>query len=183
MGTIKILPPVKLIAGILFSSDGVKKSAYDLLETEFGPIEGSSGPGAFLSTGYYRKERGGALKREFIKYKRLIRCDNLPDIKIKTTEVELSLRDPGSQDRKINIDPGYFTLDKLVLASTKNFSHRIYLGKGIFADLTLRFIGESFSPHDWTFPEYREKEKINLFNSWRTTFKEDLQLKKCSDMK
>ena len=75
--------------------------------------------------------------------------------------------------RTVNIDPGYITLSKLVLASTKDYSHRIYIGKGIYAETTLRFIHGSFKPIDTTYPDYRTQLAIDFFNRTRDFLKRD----------
>ncbi len=75
-----------------------------------------------------------------------------------------------NQGRLINIDPGYVDLAKLVLASTKDYAHRIYLRKGIFAEITLSYRGNSFSPNDWTYPDYRSAEYIGIFNQIRKLY-------------
>ena len=72
--------------------------------------------------------------------------------------------------RLINIDPGYVDLAKLVLATTKDYAHRIFLRKGIFAEITLTFRGSSFSVNDWTYPDYRSKEYIDIFNQIRKLY-------------
>jgi thioredoxin reductase len=76
----------------------------------------------------------------------------------------------NSSLRLINIDPGYIDKAKLVLASTKDYAHRIYLQKGIFAEVTLTYRGNSFSPNDWSYPDYRSKEYIDIFNQIRALY-------------
>jgi hypothetical protein len=56
--------------------------------------------------------------------------------------------------REANIDPGYLLLERLVLATGKNFSHRIYVGRGIYADLTLIYQRGAYRALPWTYPDY-----------------------------
>ena len=72
--------------------------------------------------------------------------------------------------RQINIDPGYLDLAKLVLATTKDYAHRVFLRKGIFAEITLSFRGDSFGANDWTYPDYRTQEYIDIFNQIRKLY-------------
>ncbi len=72
--------------------------------------------------------------------------------------------------RKINVDTSYLELAKLVVASTKNFAHRIYLGQGIYGDLQLRFSKNEFIPNEWTFPDYKSESSIQFFKNVRTTY-------------
>ena len=100
---------------------------------------------------------------------------SLPEIKIKTNEIETSLSDKSSEKRKINIDPGYICLEHIILATTKGYVHRPYLREGIYADLTLIFRNKSFQPLEWTYPDYRQDEVIRLFNQFRKKYMEDLK--------
>ncbi len=117
---------------------------------------------------------GGNLTRQFISFKRLIASDSLAGIKIFTNKVEEFLADPETGKRMVNIDPGYLALEKVVLASTKNYSHRIHLSKGIYADLAYRFINKSYAPLEWTYPDYMWDDTIALFNRWRAEYIEDM---------
>ncbi len=74
--------------------------------------------------------------------------------------------------RQINIDPGYVSLGKLVLATTKDQQHRIYLKKGIYAEITLRFVDKRFVPWDWTYRDYKSKQYMEVFNKIRSMLKD-----------
>ena len=76
--------------------------------------------------------------------------------------------------RQVNIDPGIISMSNVILATTKNYSHRIYLGKGIYAEVTLLFTAKSFTVLDWTYPDYRESSTIDFFNQARTLLKDIL---------
>jgi hypothetical protein len=77
--------------------------------------------------------------------------------------------------RRINLDPGYVDLSKLVLATTKNHQHRLYLGQGVYGEVTLRFTRKSFRPWEWTYPDYRSEHYVQFFNEVRNTYLEQLR--------
>jgi hypothetical protein len=108
-------------------------------------------------TEYYLPEMGEDLKRQFVSFKRLVNPQELAATKILANQLELRIcRDLGMPEerRLVNLDPGYLTLSKLVLATTKDFSHRIYLRDGIFAESTLHFEGGRWVSWPWTYPDY-----------------------------
>jgi len=115
----------------------------------------------------------------------MIRQDELAEIKIITNGLENNNIDKSIKKninhpkRKINLDPGYITLNKYILASTKNGPSRIYLNQGIYAEITLRFINKSFIPCEYTYPNYKTNEYIYFLNSVRQKYK--LQLRKNSN--
>lgn len=159
---------VKLIIGFIYKDEAVFIRAKDRLKRKFGGIDFESGPIDFNYTGYYEKEMGGNLKRRFISFRKPIPIQDLYRIKLYTNRLEA--RFLVSKCRRINIDPGYLHPAKLVLATTKDYAHRIFLRKGIFAEITLSFRDNSFSPNDWTYPDYRSKEYIDIFNQIRKLY-------------
>ncbi|MBI4595877.1 MAG: DUF4416 family protein [Candidatus Tectomicrobia bacterium] len=176
MGLIKYPSPVKLIIGLIFRDPGLAGKAKEKVEESFGPIDFQSPTYPFLQTNYYYKEMGGNLKREFISLAELVAPDALPKIKILTNQIEDQLSSPDSEKgRRVNIDPGYINSEKMILATTKNYTHRPYLTKGIYADLTYRFYKGSFRPLDWTYPDYRLPQYIEIFNTIRKSYVEQLK--------
>jgi len=173
MGSLVKPEPVKLIAGFIYKDEGSLERTQGILCRYFGSIDHQSRPIDFSSTGYYPREMGAGLKKRFVSFSRLIRQDSLARIKILTNKIEKRLSCKGC--RTVNIDPGYLTSAKLVLASTKDYSHRIYLEKGIFAEITLSFRGKSFLPLDWTYPDYRTAEYIEVFNKIREIYTQQLR--------
>ena len=173
MGKLREVEPVVLIAGITFAGCEVPESAIKALEDEFGPIEFMSDPFVFDMTDYYAAEMGEHLQKVFYCFKQPIDPIALADVKIKTNEIELSFAGDDTENpiRTINIDPGYVTLSKLVLASTKDYSHRIYIGKRIYAETTLRVTGGSFNTIDTTYPDYKTPIAIDFFNRVRDYLK------------
>ena len=111
---------------------------------------------------------GKGLTRRFISFSKLIPIQDLYRIKLYTNRLEEKFS--VAKHRQINIDPGYLDLAKLVLASTKDYAHRIFLRKGIFAEITLTYRQDSFSRNDWTYPDYCSKEYIEIFNQIRKLY-------------
>jgi hypothetical protein len=159
---------VKLISSLFSHEEALIESVIKKMGERFGPVEWVSDLLPFNRTRYYEKEMGWPLYRRFTSFVRLITPEAIADIKLITNEIEKEYLD--QEKRKINIDPGYITLERLVLATGKNYSHRIYLGKGIFADLTLIFHDGTFKPLSWTYPDYSEEKVINLFNRLRSGY-------------
>lgn len=172
MGQIRKPSPVKLIVGFIFREDSVLKKAEGILENKFGGIDFESQTLSFAHTDYYRSEFGDGLKRKFIGFKKLIPANLLPRVKTATNKIEDKLSADGR--RLINIDPGYLDLAKLILASTKDYQHRLYLDKGIYAENTLFYQGKSFRPRDWTYPDYKTPEYLDIFNQIRKIYAQQL---------
>jgi hypothetical protein len=168
MGTIAKLQPVKLIIGIIYKEEKNLIKTQARLCRMFGKADFVSEDINFDFTDYYEKEMGKALKRRFLSFNRLINPERLPHIKVKTNALESRFLKCGA--RQINIDPGYLDMAKLVLASTKDYSHRIYLNRGIFAEVTLFYQNHSFRPRDWTYPDYRTDKYIEIFNRIRQIY-------------
>ncbi|MGC8825994.1 MAG: DUF4416 family protein, partial [Anaerolineae bacterium] len=137
MGESKTPEPVKLICSIFAGQVKLLDEAQGTLEWIFGPIDFLSDLLPFDHTTYYEPEFGPGLMRRILAFERLIDPGALADIKRTTNQLELRWEVNGR--RQVNIDPGYVCLGKLVLASTKDHSHRIYLRDGIYAEVTLRF--------------------------------------------
>jgi len=159
---------VKLISGFIFKKEASLKKAEALLQKRFGEIDFRSLALPFDYTDYYAKEFGRGLSRSFISFKKLIYPQELYSIKVFTNALERRLSCEGL--RVVNIDPGYLDLAKLVLASTKDFSHRIYLDSGIWAEVTLVYRGKTFTPWEWTYPDYRSQDYIAIFNQIRKIY-------------
>lgn len=172
MGHMRTPDPVKLICGFIFSEQNVLRHAVERLQVRLGLIDLHSDIFPFTHTDYYSREMGSDLKRLFVSFQRLIRCEQLPEIKILTNGLEenLALDFAGGLRRRINIDPGYLEASKLVLASTKNFSHRIYLGRGIYGEVTLQYRANRFEPLDWTYPDYQDVHLSDFLKRARRTY-------------
>lgn len=166
----KIVKPqkVKLFIGIIFKNAPLIPEIKPLLTSKFGPIDFESQILGFSYTNYYEKEFGANLKRRFFGFFRLILPDRIAAIKNITNKIEK--RFSKNNKRLINLDPGYLNDAKLVLATTKDYSHRIYLKDGVFAETTLIFSGGKFRPCAWTYPDYQTKEYADIFGQIRNIF-------------
>ncbi|MCM8783477.1 MAG: DUF4416 family protein [Candidatus Omnitrophica bacterium] len=168
MGKVYNPKPVKLIMGMISSKIELFDKIKNVLEQKFGKVDLESDIFPFNKTDYYEQEMGKDLKRKFLSFKKLISPDKIARIKIFTNKLEK--RFALNDRRQINLDPGYLTDSKLVLATTKNYYHRIYLEKGIYAEVTLYFKKESFCYFETTYPDYRTFPYIDFFNTVRKIY-------------
>jgi hypothetical protein len=167
--------PVKLFAGLLSGDPDLLRRARQLLARRFGPVDIESELWPFDQTDYYREEMGPDLKRRFLSFENLIRPDRLPDLKLETNGLELEIADQcllPDTSRPVNIDPGYLDLTKLVLATTKDRGHRIYLGRGIYAEVTLQYVQGGWQTLPWTYPDYTRPEYHAFFAQMRQRFRQ-----------
>ncbi len=173
MGKIGHPRQVKLFASIIFNGDADLEAVLDSLNRTMGPVEDRTPPTLFTHTTYYNREMGEGLMRSYVLFSPLVDRNVLPDIKVSTNATEDLFAKEGR--RTVNIDSGYIALEHVILATTKGYAHRIYLGKGIHADLTLMFNNGSYRPLEWTYPDYAEEQTIALFNRWRDLCRESLR--------
>ena len=148
--------PAKLIAGFFTPEKGLCTPVVRALERQFGPVDYISRWLPFDYTHYYTAEMGGPLFRRVFSFKRLIEQDQLPRIKKYANELEHTWARNGK--RRINIDPSYLLPSRFVLATGKNFAHRIYIGHSIYADLTLLYENGQFQTLPWTYPDYADPD-------------------------
>jgi len=165
MGKAKKPRQVKLVIGMLAKNQKLFDAAEEFFIKHFGPIDYKSPLIPFNYTDYYKKEMGSPLKRKFISFKTAIQPERIAEIKLSANSIEEKLS--VNKKRRVNIDPGYISDSKLVLATTKDYFHRIYLGRGIYAEITLRWRKGSFEPLEWTYPDYRSKEYTAILNNIR----------------
>jgi len=173
MGTIKKPELVKLFAGLIASSEEQLTGALSGLEKKFGKIDVKSPCVNFDFTDYYAAEMGGGLLRLWAGFEPLADPSALAGIKIATNEMEAEHSSEGK--RSVNIDPGYITPAKVVLASSKDFSHRLYLSGGIYGEVTLMYRRNSFEALEWTYPDYKSKPALDFFTALRKIFREQLK--------
>ncbi len=173
MGKIKKVIPVKLISSVIYSREDILENVFNELNKKIGEIELITDRFLFNHTNYYSKEMGEKLYRKFIIFKGLFNRENLAQIKIDTNTIEESFT--IDDNRQVNLDPGYLTLENFILFTTKNYTHRIYLEKGIYADLTLIFENKQFNNLPWTYPDYASTEIKNLLKEIREKYKNELK--------
>ena len=175
MFLLRKVPTARLICGVMYNSDKVLQEAMDVLTKKYGPIK-STGPLFPLSyTKYYNDEMGDSIMRTYYTFEKIIRHDQLANIKCFTNKLEKRLSTNGK--RNINLDPGYCELSRIVLASAKDFSHRIYIGKGIFAEVTLLYMNGTYNTLGWTYPDYKDENTIRYFNQVRQEYYNEIKAK------
>ena len=177
MGAITTPLPVKAIIGVLTADPNLLPTVYTELARRLGPIDYTSELMPFKSTAYYEAEMGPDIQRQFISFERLIDAGTLAEMKLFTNEVEqvFAIKKSKGAARRVNLDAGYICLAKLVLGSTKDHAHRIYLSDGIYAEITLRFYRRTFQPWEWSYPDYRLPTYITIFNHIRKIYRNQLE--------
>lgn len=173
MSTLKEPPPVKLFTSVLFNSIPDLTELQNKLAEEFGPTDFVSDRFYFTQTRYYEKEMGAGLKRMIIGFRNLIRREEIVGIKIRSNRIEDVFSD-SQGNRSVNIDPGYIAAEHLILATGKGFYHRPYLGRGVYADLTLVYQNNNFKPLEWTYPDYLQDDVQKVFFRLRDNYLEKL---------
>lgn len=177
--------PVKLIIGILAANYQCLHSAADALTGKFGNIDFMSEVWPFDKTDYYRDQTGARILRQFVSIERLIEPMKLAKIKLQTNKLEQKLAKALSipLPRPVNLDPGIIEPSKLVLATTKNYSHRIYIGKKMYAEVTLIFDKGRWQPFEYTYPDYRQQCYFDFFEKVRIKLVEQLKIVKSREGK
>ncbi|NLD35731.1 MAG: DUF4416 family protein [Desulfatiglans sp.] len=164
---------VKLITSLFSAEQELIDQVIIELKEAFGAVDVITPWLMFDRTRYYEKEMGWPLYRRFVTFRDLISPEGLVDRKLISNAIEERYTESGK--RRINIDPGYICLERLVLATGKNYTHRIYLSKGIYADLTLVFNKGTFKALEWSYRDYADAESIGFFNIEREKYKNQLR--------
>jgi hypothetical protein len=151
---------VKLFCGIITSDEKISQKSFITLEEKFGEIDTMSDVILFDFSDYYCRQMGDNLKRFWISFKKLVSAADLSKIKVFTNSVESSFSLNGK--RCVNIDPGYVSLANVVLATTKNYSHRIYLSDGIYGEVTTIYKKNGFIKLPWSYPDYLSKTAVDF---------------------
>jgi hypothetical protein len=160
VGKAKEPRPVKLIVSMFSGDETLLAVAKGALVTRYGTIDYESELLPFDHTSYYEQEFGPGLVRRIVAFTDLIAPQRLAEIKRTTNELEMNWA--VGEQRRVNLDPGYISLSKMVLATTKNYSHRIYLGQGIYAEVTLHYRHSAFHPWEWTYPDYASPRYLEI---------------------
>jgi hypothetical protein len=180
MGAIRQFTPVKLFIGVLVSNSKFITPVEERLTGAFGAVDHRSDVIPFDFTDYYEPEMGDLIDRIFFSFERLIEADQLPEIKRQTNQLEDELApllktSSTAVKRPVNLDPGYIEQAKVILASTKNFYHRIYLGAGIFGEVTMHFKNNTYQFFPWTYPDYQSKDYQDFFLRMRHIYRSQLK--------
>jgi hypothetical protein len=179
MGEAKPFQPEKLVLAILasretLSGSGLRQRLRNRLEGSFGPLDYESSQLPFTFSHYYDAELGTPLVRQLVAFGPLVDPQELARIKIATNRLEEEFRRAGAATRVgrlVNLDPGLLSLSRLILASTKDGSHRVPLASGIFAEITLQYRRPCFRPLPWTYPDYRSEEILRALLDIRALLK------------
>jgi hypothetical protein len=163
--------PVKLVCGVICAADGLLHESERRLTALFGPVDLKSPAFPFDLTDYYEAQMGKELKRTFLSFSELIRPESLSGIKLLTNTLELDIGESsGRPGRIVNLDPGYITAAALIMATAKNFSHRVPLENGIYAHLEFLFSRAGIKALDWTYPDFRRRECQEFFREVRAVY-------------
>ncbi len=164
--------PVKFLVALLYKLDTVAAACQEALERQYGTTELESETYPFEHTDYYQDEMGRDLKKKFICLAGLHPIDCF--VEFKRACLALEARWAVAGKRRINLDPAYLELSKLVVATTKNFDHRVYLAEGIYADVQLRYRHGAFVSNPWTYPDYRSPAVLDFLQRVRRRYAQQL---------
>ncbi len=154
----KVFLPAKLVCGIIASNEAHFEKAEEELVVLYGPVDLKSPLFAFDITRYYEAEMGACLGRRFLSFEKLVSPERLSDIKLETNSLERKLALAfGAPSRPVNLDPGILRPSSLIMATAKDFSHRVPLAHGIYAHLELLFVKNAVKVLDWTYPDFRQE--------------------------
>ena len=169
MGDIRRVEPVKLLVGMLSAYPGALAEAESRLTQVLGPVDLRSDVWAHAFTEYDRDELGHPLVRLFLAFEELVPPDRLPCVKRLANQIEQDVAAMGEWPvlRPVNLDPGYIAPSRLVLATTKDHAHRIYLEGGIYGEVTLLYRRDRWTPMEWTYPDYRTPDYHVFFSRVR----------------
>jgi len=167
--------PAKLVIGLIMKDKSLFEPLGIELAAGFGSVDIVSCWMPFDYTAYYEPEMGTPLFRRVLTFNKLINQDELPEVKLATNRLEQFFAQSGR--RRVNIDPGYLLYERFVLASGKNFSHRIYIGSSIYADLTLIYQRGRFETLPWTYPDYADEPMLEFLAQVRNKYAVDIKTK------
>ena len=177
MGSVRPPRRAKLFCGLLSGDVDLLAEARRRLGRQLGPIQLVSQVWPFDATDYYRDELGDYIQRQFVVFAELFSVERLPEVKRLTNALEERLAEDLARPaglRPVNLDPGYLTLSKLVLATTKDYSHRLYLQAGIYAEVTLYFEKGDWRAWPWTYPDYAADAYRAFFREARQAYQRQL---------
>lgn len=166
---------VKFICGLIFHETAVLEEVLGRMSGIFGKIDFRSRDIPFDFTDYYYPEMGEGLSRAFVSFETLKEPAEFTEIKLRCVDIEKEFS--TELKRRINIDPGYVSESKLVLLTTKDFSHRVYLGKGIYAEVQIYFQNKYWNDLPWTYPDYKTDEYKNILLCIRKKYINQIKLK------
>lgn len=167
------LPAKHILFALAADKEWLDKAKEKLID-RFGPIEQQSDCFLYKATDYYCDEMGENILRQFFSFKECVASETLADLKTQTNQIETELSEEGK--RQVNLDGGLLSLDKVVIATTKPASYRIYLRDGIYAQATYWYEKGTYQAWPWTYEEYQSSDIIRFFNKVRTQYRKQLDL-------
>ncbi|MDR0356317.1 MAG: DUF4416 family protein [Deltaproteobacteria bacterium] len=173
MSRIQEPPLVKYFLAVFGPDAAALDEAASRLSREYmkaflGPIDFQSPDYPIRETDYYAKEMGPKLVKRYLSYRHLQFPDHLVHLKLLAMEIETSMASPAG--RLVNLDPGYIFSGGLVLSTGKFSGHRLYIGRGLWAELTLHYHRGSFEAQSWTYQDYQRLEVISLLTAMRNSY-------------
>lgn len=159
--------------GVLYHPNLSLDSVLDQIEEKLGKVDYQGPAVLFNHSLYYEKEMGKNLKKKFISIQKLWPADQLYSTKLLTGEIEQSFA--IKHQRQVNLDPGGLSLHNLILLSTKNFSHRIPLKGGIYAELSLLYQKNKWKKLPWSYPDFDNITHLTVLSEIRTLYKKQIQ--------
>lgn len=173
MGCVTQPMQVKLFLAVLYDPSLDIDALLLPFDKQFGKRLYYHGPVSFSWTSYYEKEMGTALQKLYCSYMVGIDRETLPAIKVMANKREAEYAVSGG-GRRVNIDPGYVARDKVVLATTKDFYHRLYLANGIYGEVTLHYRKGRFRYFSWTYPDFKDVAVIEFLERIRLSLVKEI---------
>lgn len=177
MGAVRVPRKVKLICGMISGDADLLRRAKQLVSRPFGDVDFTSEIWPFDATDYYVPEMGPDLKRMFVSFSPICDPGRLAEAKRETNAIEERICDDAGvphETRLVNLDPGYIGMSKLVLATTKDYSHRVYVSHGIYGEVTLHWQDQTWKPWPWTYPDYASGLYFDFFTQVRNRLREQI---------
>ncbi|MCD0460781.1 DUF4416 family protein [Roseiconus lacunae] len=172
MAEVLYVEPVVRFCAVISQDDQVRSEAIERLSQHWGVITNQSAPLPFVAGGYYAASMGDGLRKVLVALGDPLDAGSMADWKLWTNDVELEFAQKyPQQPRPLNLDPGYITQAKLVLATTKDRDHRVYLRDGIFGEITLTYTAKRWIHHRWTYPDYRTDEVAKFATECRNSLR------------
>lgn len=175
MGVPREPKAVKYFVALLSSDGELLQSIEEDLAAGLSEIDTRSDPVPWTASNFYEKEMGPGLCRRFVSLTRLCSPGRLAEVKLKTRTIEERFRSVSTHGRRVNLDPGYLDIHKVVLASTKNAGQRVYLHSGIYGEVTLIYHNAAFHGLEYTYDDYRWPDTLRFFFRLRARYLSQLR--------
>ena len=169
--------PVLRFAGLIAGNEAELTAARFELTQWYGPIDDATEIIPWTFSAYYQDEMGQGLIRQWVRFKSLFAPEHIAKCKLETNMAEtlLARQFQRGVQRPVNIDPGYVHRYKVILATTKDHSHRVYIAEGIYGEVTLHWHQNRWTPWSWTYADYQSEAAQRFFVKARTAYVERLQ--------